>query len=103
MASSRSAFLALDTGAGTGVCWGHASYGGACTSVNFAGVTRVYSTWFLEGPREFLFVASVVRSLGGHIREATPCPMSTAVPFEQTSDQASKEGFLRGVVGPDSL
>ena len=44
----RSALLALNVEDGTGTCWGPANYGGDCSSVDFAGVTQVYSNEHLE-------------------------------------------------------
>ena len=48
--STERAFLALNTEAGTGQCWGDSSSGGDCSHIDFSGVTRVYST-------EYAFVA----------------------------------------------
>ena len=35
------AFLAVNANAGTGVCWGHATFGGECSGVDLTGVTAV--------------------------------------------------------------
>lgn len=46
MYSNHHAFVALNKDSGTAHCWGDATYGGVCNSLDFSDVTDVYSTWY---------------------------------------------------------